>query len=78
MLVKRPSGQRVLRGAILQGEGATVAQPAGRPAPGRIRGDVDLDQVVQLIVAVMDGLQIQWLLDEKVDMIESFRSSRVC
>ncbi|MBV9325989.1 MAG: TetR/AcrR family transcriptional regulator [Chloroflexi bacterium] len=39
---------------------------------GHIRGDVDLEQLVQLIVAVMDGLQIQWLLDQRVDMVASF------
>jgi AcrR family transcriptional regulator len=39
---------------------------------GEVRGDVDLERLVQLIVAVMDGLQIQWLLDEQVDMVASF------
>jgi len=39
---------------------------------GQVRGDIDLERLVQLIVAVMDGLQIQWLLDEQVDMVASF------
>ena len=38
------------------------------------RPDVDLNELVPLIMAVMDGLQIQWLLDpEKVDMVASFK-----
>jgi AcrR family transcriptional regulator len=39
---------------------------------GQIRTDVDLERLVHLIVAVMDGLQIQWLLDDQVDMVASF------
>ena len=39
---------------------------------GQIRADVDLEQLVPLLVAVMDGLQIQWLLDPQVDMRASF------
>jgi len=40
----------------------------------QIRPDVDLNEVVTLIMAVMDGMQIQWLLDpEKVDMVKTFK-----
>ena len=39
---------------------------------GEIRDDVDLDRLVPAIVAVMDGLQIQWLLEPEVDMAASF------
>jgi AcrR family transcriptional regulator len=39
---------------------------------GEIREDVDLERVVPLIAAVMDGLQVQWLLDPEVDMVSSF------
>lgn len=39
-----------------------------------IRSDVNLDELVSLIMAVMDGLQIQWLLDPgKVDMVAIFK-----
>jgi len=39
-----------------------------------IRPDVDINELVILIMAVMDGLQIQWLLDpEKVDMGQTFK-----
>lgn len=39
-----------------------------------LRPDVDLNKLVVLILAVMDGLQIQWLLDpEKVNMLETFK-----
>ena len=41
-------------------------------ASGQIRDDVELERLVPLIVAVMDGLQIQWLLDPEVDMVASF------
>lgn len=39
-----------------------------------LRPDIDLNELVVLIMAVMDGLQIQWLLDpEKVDMLQTFK-----
>ena len=38
----------------------------------QIREDIDLDRLVPVIVAVMDGLQVQWLLDPDVDMVPSF------
>ena len=39
----------------------------------QIQEKVDLDQLASIILAVMDGLQIQWLLDpENVSMAESF------
>ena len=39
-----------------------------------IRPDVNIDELVNLIIAVMDGLQIQWLLDpDEVNMVASFR-----
>lgn len=41
---------------------------------GEIRGDIDLDALVPAIVAVMDGLQIQWLLNSDIDMPASFDS----
>lgn len=36
-------------------------------ASGAIRSDVDLERLVPVIVAVMDGLQVHWLLDPEVD-----------
>ena len=40
----------------------------------KIRPDVDLNELTILILAVMDGLQIQWLLDpKKVDMVAVYR-----
>jgi AcrR family transcriptional regulator len=41
-------------------------------ASGEIRDDVDLDAIVPVLFAVMDGLQIQWLLDPEIDMVASF------
>ena len=40
---------------------------------GRIKPDIDIQQLASITLAVMDGLQIQWLLDpENVSMCESF------
>ena len=40
---------------------------------GQIRSDIDITQIAILTLAMMDGLQIQWLLDpENIDMTESF------
>ena len=38
-----------------------------------ISADIDLDELASLVLAMMDGLQIQWLLDpENVNMLKSF------
>lgn len=42
-------------------------------ATGEVRADVDLDALVPVIVAVMDGLQIQWVLDPTIDMLAGFQ-----
>ncbi|MBN9178209.1 MAG: TetR/AcrR family transcriptional regulator [Microbacterium sp.] len=40
---------------------------------GRLRADLDPQRVGQLVTAMMDGLQLQWLLDpEQVDMVGLF------
>lgn len=36
---------------------------------GTIRPDLDPDLVAQVLLAVMDGLQIQWLYDDRADMV---------
>lgn len=36
---------------------------------GEIRRDLDAAAAAQLLLAVMDGLQVQWLYDENVDMV---------
>jgi len=41
-------------------------------AVGQIRDDIDIALVAPIVVAVMDGLQAQWLLDEDVDMVGCF------
>lgn len=40
----------------------------GNQRDGRIRPDVDPDQVAALVIAASDGLQTQWLLDDDVDL----------
>lgn len=37
-------------------------------AQGRVRADLDAEAVAALAIAALDGLQIQWLYDEDVDM----------
>lgn len=37
-------------------------------ANGHIRTDAPAEQIAREVVAIMDGLQVQWLLDESVDM----------
>jgi AcrR family transcriptional regulator len=44
-------------------------------AAGRVRDDVDPDDIAALLVAASDGLQIQWLLEPSVELertLESF------
>src|SRR4051812_9425320 len=40
-------------------------------ATGRVRPDVDPDQIAALIVAASDGLQIQWLLEPSIRLEET-------
>jgi AcrR family transcriptional regulator len=59
---------------------STVAQGLrqGQDA-GQVRADADPHQLARLLLAVSDGLQVQWLLDPGVDMtamIETF--NRLC
>ncbi len=43
-------------------------------AQGNLRADVDVAQLGMLVMAVMDGLQLQWLLDpDQVDMAAAFK-----
>ena len=39
---------------------------------GEVRDDIDPAHAARLISAVMDGIQLQWLLDESVDMVPLF------
>ena len=40
---------------------------------GDVRADVDADRAAEAVLAAMDGLQIQWLLDpEQVDMVAAY------
>lgn len=39
---------------------------------GEVRADIDPVLAARLISAVMDGIQLQWLLDESVDMVPLF------
>ncbi|MBV4451539.1 MULTISPECIES: TetR/AcrR family transcriptional regulator [Pseudomonas] len=49
------------------------AQFADLVAAGEVRGDVDIAGLVQEILAMMDGLQIQWLrFPEQVDLVARF------
>lgn len=40
---------------------------------GEVRGDVDLDALIHQILAMMDGLQLQWLrFPQTVDLVQRF------
>jgi len=43
-------------------------------ARGVIRADVDCDALASALLALMDGLQYQWLIDESVSMSGAFRA----
>jgi AcrR family transcriptional regulator len=44
-----------------------VAREAGQISP-----DVNLTEAAEQLIAVLDGLQLQWLLNDKVDMVAAF------
>lgn len=54
-----------------QAEHSAVLLKAGQEA-GEIRADLDPARAARLIGAVMDGIQLQWLLDDSVDMTALF------
>jgi hypothetical protein len=39
---------------------------------GEFRADADAAVLASLVLAVMDGLQVQWLLDPEQDMVRRF------
>ncbi|MCQ9182016.1 TetR/AcrR family transcriptional regulator; helix-turn-helix transcriptional regulator [Streptomyces sp. IBSBF 2953] len=46
---------------------------------GEIRTDVRSDQMARMLLALSDGLQVQWLLDPSVDMAETLEAfNRMC
>jgi AcrR family transcriptional regulator len=50
------------------------ARFAGEQRAGRLAAHVDVDKLAPQVLAVLDGLQLQWLLDpEEVDMVDLFR-----
>lgn len=46
-----------------------VSKLVAGQAAGEVRSDIDVERMAALILAVMDGLQIQWLLDGDFDVI---------
>ncbi|GID97660.1 TetR/AcrR family transcriptional regulator [Amorphoplanes digitatis] len=52
----------------------TVGRALGDLAQrGLLRAGVDTDSAARVTIAVMDGLQVQWLLDRSVDMAADLR-----
>ncbi|MCJ2371219.1 TetR/AcrR family transcriptional regulator [Pseudomonas sp. RGM 3321] len=50
-----------------------MGQFSGLVERGEVRADVDLDKIIRQILAMMDGLQIQWLrFPDQVDLVECF------
>ena len=61
--------ERYQRGRAHWIEAITQAQQAGE-----VRSDISPETLAVLIFAMMDGLQVQWLLEpEKINMSETFR-----
>ncbi|WP_219415075.1 TetR/AcrR family transcriptional regulator [Pseudonocardia nigra] len=48
---------------------ASVRQEIAERLADRVPADADPEWVARILIAVMDGLQIQWLLDRDVDMV---------
>lgn len=46
----------------------TAANIADAQSSGEVRDDVDPDEAARIILAVFDGIQLQWLYDPSVDM----------
>jgi AcrR family transcriptional regulator len=51
-------------------EGAERVRAAQRD--GSVRADLDPEHVAQVLIALMDGLQVQWLYDRGADMVAAF------
>jgi len=51
-----------------------VAKLRRLQADGEVREDADVEALAPVILAVMDGLQVQWLLDPRIDMALSFEA----
>jgi hypothetical protein len=49
-----------------------AARIQGSQESGEFTSQVDPNTIATLLLAVMDGLQIQWLLDERTDMPAAF------
>jgi AcrR family transcriptional regulator len=54
-------------------EGFARRIAAGQEA-GLLRDDIPAETAATLVIAAMDGLQIQWLLDPSIDMAEHLRN----
>jgi AcrR family transcriptional regulator len=50
-----------------------VSQGLRDRVAGRLPKDVPVETLASILIAVMDGLQYQWLLDDSIDMVESYR-----
>lgn len=53
---------------------AVAADLAAEQREGRVATDLDVDLTASQLIAISDGLQLQWLLDpDGVDMVAAFR-----
>ncbi|MGA7206023.1 MAG: TetR/AcrR family transcriptional regulator [Specibacter sp.] len=41
-----------------------------RQAAGKLDGELDADKVAAIVIALADGLQVQWMLEPHIDMAE--------
>ncbi|MEV6096516.1 hypothetical protein [Nocardia sp. NPDC051981] len=85
VLAKSPPGHRFFEG--LGADSSQMPRVAGRQrflrslieaalergvAAGSVRPDIRIPATIDLVIAAMDGLESQWLLDADVDMVGSF------
>jgi len=68
---EHPAHEEFARRYRTNAENASRLLAAAQEA-GEVRADIDTDAAARLISAVMDGIQVQWLLDESVDMTGLF------
>ena len=61
-------------GSGLTGSASTAAVPGVEVEPGAGRGapEAEVELEARLFVAAMDGMELQWLLDPRVDLLELF------
>ena len=69
---RRSPGARVLRAAVRRVPRLLYPEPARAQKEHALAPGIDPEALANVLIAVLDGLQFQWLLDESVDMRASY------